>query len=218
MYKYLLCWPYLKARYIALASIISVMLGVATMIVVNSVMAGFSEKMRDRLHGVLADVTIESNAVEGFRNPDEVMALVRDTVGDRVVAMAPAIETIGIETIRYGGQNFTRQVLIMGVDPAERAKTGNFADSLVDENDKKMPASFHVGADLKRLAPAARHLNEGDDDPFQEAIRRDIDSQVPDFGAIVGWSTASVHRPGMEKDFFIAPRGSKVVLSFITAG
>ena len=44
MYKYLLCWRYLRTRYIALASIISVMLGVATMIVVNSVMAGFSDE------------------------------------------------------------------------------------------------------------------------------------------------------------------------------
>ena len=60
VYKYLLCWRYLRTRYIALASVISVMLGVATMIVVNSVMAGFSEKMRDRLHGVLADVVVES--------------------------------------------------------------------------------------------------------------------------------------------------------------
>ena len=59
VYKYLLCWRYLKTRYIALASVISVMLGVATMIVVNSVMAGFAEKMRDRLHGVLADVVVD---------------------------------------------------------------------------------------------------------------------------------------------------------------
>ena len=44
MYKYLLCWRYLKTRYIALASVVSVMLGVATMIVVNSVMAGFSAR------------------------------------------------------------------------------------------------------------------------------------------------------------------------------
>ena len=40
MYKLLLCWRYLRTRYIALASIVSVTLGVATMIVVNSVMAG----------------------------------------------------------------------------------------------------------------------------------------------------------------------------------
>ena len=66
VYKYLLCWRYLKTRYIALASVISVMLGVATMIVVNSVMAGFAEKMRDRLHGVLADVVVESSRSTGF--------------------------------------------------------------------------------------------------------------------------------------------------------
>lgn len=46
MYKYLLCWRYLRTRYIALASIISVTLGVATMIVVNGVMKGFSHEMQ----------------------------------------------------------------------------------------------------------------------------------------------------------------------------
>ena len=45
MYKLLLCWRYLRTRYIALASIVSVTLGVATMIVVNSVMAGFTDEM-----------------------------------------------------------------------------------------------------------------------------------------------------------------------------
>ena len=78
MYKYLLCWRYLKTRYIALASVISVMLGVATMIVVNSVMAGFAEKMRDRLHGVLADVVVESVSLDGFYNSEDVMARVKD--------------------------------------------------------------------------------------------------------------------------------------------
>src|SRR3954464_5067519 len=145
MYKYLLCWRYLRTRYIALASIISVMLGVATMIVVNSVMAGFAEKMRDRLHGVLADISIESNSLEGFRNPDEVMALVREVAGGKVEAMASAVETFGLATINFNGHNFTRQVQIMGIEPGERAKTGEFAEFLVDEDEKRMPASFKVG-------------------------------------------------------------------------
>ena len=84
MYKYLLCWRYLRTRYIALASVISVMLGVATMIVVNSVMAGFAEKMRDRLHGVLADVVVESYSLDGFYNSEEVMARVKQVGGDDV--------------------------------------------------------------------------------------------------------------------------------------
>ena len=50
MYKLLLAWRYLRTRYIALASIISVTLGVATLIVVNSVMAGFTQEMHKRLH------------------------------------------------------------------------------------------------------------------------------------------------------------------------
>ena len=56
MYKLLLCWRYLRTRYIALVCIVSVMLGVATMIVVNSVMAGFSHEMQSRINGMLGDV------------------------------------------------------------------------------------------------------------------------------------------------------------------
>ena len=48
MYKLLLCWRYLKTRYIALASIISVMLGVATLIAVNAVMKVFAHETQDR--------------------------------------------------------------------------------------------------------------------------------------------------------------------------
>src|SRR6202035_1888776 len=99
MYKYLLCWRYLRTRYIALASIVSVLLGVATMIVVNSVMAGFAEKMRTRLHGVLADVVVESYDTAGFHNPKDVMARIQEAGGADVVAMAPSIETVGIANI-----------------------------------------------------------------------------------------------------------------------
>ncbi|MCH5373030.1 MAG: ABC transporter permease, partial [Planctomycetes bacterium] len=59
MFKLLLAWRYLRTRYIALASIISVTLGVATLIVVNSVMAGFSQEMHNRLHGILSDLIFE---------------------------------------------------------------------------------------------------------------------------------------------------------------
>ena len=69
MYKYLLCWRYLRTRYIALASIVSVTLGVATMIVVNSVMAGFNREMQDRIHGILSDIVFESYSLSGFQDP-----------------------------------------------------------------------------------------------------------------------------------------------------
>ena len=69
MYRWLLCWRYLKTRYIALASIISVTLGVATMIVVNSVMLGFTHEMQNRLHGILSDLIFQSRSLEASPIP-----------------------------------------------------------------------------------------------------------------------------------------------------
>src|ERR1700730_11143742 len=94
MYKLLLCWRYLLTRYLALACIISVMLGVGTLIVVNSVMSGFSTKLRDRLHGLLSDVVIEANGLEGFSAPGEKMAKIRSVpyLNDRIEAMATTME------------------------------------------------------------------------------------------------------------------------------
>ena len=165
MYKYLLCWRYLRTRYIALASVISVMLGVATMIVVNSVMAGFSEKMRDRLHGVLADLVVESASMDGFERFEDVMARLEQAGGDDIVAMAPTMETPGILKYRVGGGWSPRTVQIIGVRPVERAKTGDFAEFLFDEKGQKVPPSFEVPERLKELSPAGARLKELEGEP-----------------------------------------------------
>ena len=219
MYKYLLCWRYLRTRYIALASIISVMLGVATMIVVNSVMAGFAKKMRSRLHGVLADVVVESFSLDGFDNPDEVMALIRQKAGNKVEAVAPAIETFGILTMFYNGYTIPRQVQIIAVDPVQWAKTGDFAKFLVDEKERPRPPSFEVSEALRLRSPAGRRLlDAAPDDPFRDVLKQDMMAQVPPQGTIIGWAAASVHNPDTNKDIFVAPTGSRVILSFVSAG
>src|SRR5271168_291910 len=96
MYKYLLCARYLKTRYIALASIVSVMLGVATMIVVNSVMAGFSTEMRERINGILADMVLEANTMDGTPDPDRQMRMIREVAGEYIEAMSPTVEVYGM--------------------------------------------------------------------------------------------------------------------------
>lgn len=207
MYKYLLCWRYLRTRYIALASVISVMLGVATMIVVNSVMAGFADKMRTRLHGVLADIVVESYDLDGFYNHREVIARIKEVAGDDVVAMAPTMETFGLMKIALpNGRAITRTVQIMGVRPWERAQTGDFADFLEDEQGKKVPPSFEVSAKIHKRAPAAEFVNDKDpNDPLNKYFQREALEQVPDRGAIVGYATATLHRPGAKHDDFVAP-------------
>jgi len=210
MYKYLLCWRYLRTRYIALASVISVMLGVATMIVVNAVMAGFAEKMRDRLHGVLADIVVESEYdMNGFYNSDEVMARIKEVAGDDVKAMAPALETYGLLQYYSGGQRFTRQVQLIGVDPKQRALTGDFSEFLVDDQAKSIPPSFDVPDSLRAAASPAAQLIEGDpNDPLNQALAEQAQLQVPDDGALIGWGLATFHYN--DKDEFIIKRGDKI--------
>jgi lipoprotein-releasing system permease protein len=218
MYKQLLCFRYLKTRYIALASIISVMLGVATMIVVNSVMAGFSEKMRDRLHGVLADVVVESYSFDGFTNYDMVIQVIKDVGGKDVEAVAPTLETPAMLTMFAGDQTISRPVQLIGIRPEERAKTGDFAQYLFDEEGRNIPPSLEVGERLRRNSPAGSILAEMDaDDPFAPEMRAQALEQVPEQGAILGYALATYHRADHD-DLFIAPAGSKVVLSFPTAG
>ena len=91
MYKLLLCWRYLRTRWIALASIVSVTLGVATMIVVNSVMAGFSYEMQTRIHGILSDLVFESHSLSGFQDPQWHMDEIRRAAGGDIVGMTPTV-------------------------------------------------------------------------------------------------------------------------------
>jgi len=218
MYKYLLCWRYLRTRYIALASVISVMLGVATMIVVNSVMAGFSHKMRDRLHGVLADIVVESPYdAEGFYESEEVMARIKKVAGNEVVAMAPAMETFGLMKFRVGPKWYPHQVQIIGVDPKLRASVGDFAEYCVDAKGNQIPPSFEVPESLRRKkSPAGQVLDDlPPDDPLREVLESDAKRQVPDFGVILGWAAATHHYKG--KDEIIIAPGSKIGLAFSRA-
>jgi lipoprotein-releasing system permease protein len=226
VYKYLLCWRYLKTRYIALASVISVMLGVATMIVVNSVMAGFGEKMRDRLHGVLADVVVESNSLDGFYNWEEVMARVKQVGGDDVLAQAPTMETPGIIHFRFPGQHvITHPVQIIGVRPEDRAKTGDFGEFLFDEKNQKIAPSFKVDDKLKQMTPAYDLLKEypkESKDPIEQMmideLKKQVEEQAPDEGTIIGYALATHHVGKNLPDHFIAPPGTKVGLLFPMAG
>lgn len=130
MYKLLLCLRYLRTRYIALASIISVMLGVATMIVVNSVMAGFSTEMRDRIHGILADVVVESRSMNGIFGPDQLMAKINDKCGDYIADMTPVVEVPGLLTFPLAGQPYTTHVELIGIDPKGKSMVGPMVEYL----------------------------------------------------------------------------------------
>jgi lipoprotein-releasing system permease protein len=126
MYKLLLCWRYLRTRWIALASIISVTLGVATMIVVNSVMAGFSHEMQTRIHGILSDLVFESHSLSGFQDPQWHMEEIRRAAGDDIAGMTPTVAVPAMLNFQVRGQWVTRQIMFIGIDEATHAQVSDF--------------------------------------------------------------------------------------------
>lgn len=131
MYKLLLCWRYLFTRYIALASIVSVMLGVGTMIVVNSVMDGFTSEMRDRIHGILSDVVFESRSgLEGFQDPAGHMQQIRQVAGDAITGMTPVVMVPAMLNYECRGNPVVQQVQLIGIDEKTQGRVGDFAKYL----------------------------------------------------------------------------------------
>jgi lipoprotein-releasing system permease protein len=151
VYKLLLCWRYLLTRYLALACILSVMLGVGTLIVVNSVMGGFSTKLKERLHGILSDVLIEATSFDGFAGAEEKMARIRQDpfLADRIEAMTATQEVFAMLQFKFAnGEMMTKPVRVSGIKAKERAALGGFSEHLVNPTNRENP-SFELPADIK---------------------------------------------------------------------
>jgi lipoprotein-releasing system permease protein len=130
VYKLLLCWRYLRTRWIALASIVSVTLGVATMIVVNAVMDGFTTEMQNRIHGILSDVVVESRNLEGFYDPEWHLSRIREAAGDKIEATTVTVTVPALLNFNYRGTTVTRPVQLIGIDEQAGGMASEFAQYL----------------------------------------------------------------------------------------
>lgn len=157
MYKLLLTWRYLLTRYIALVSVISVTLGVATMIVVNAVMLGFSREMENRMHGVLSDVTISAWAsLRGFDDVDQRIRDVWKVAPDMIEAVTPTVTTQALLNFELtGGEVVTKPVELIGIDTVTQEKVTAISQYLQHpENRRKL--SFNLREDgYDALNPSA---------------------------------------------------------------
>ena len=144
MYKLLLAWRYLRTRYIALASIISVTLGVATLIVVNSVMAGFTQEMHKRLHGILSDVVFECHSIGGMPDPLWHMNAIQSVAGEDIEGMTAVVHVPAMLNFQFRGEWITRQINLIGIDDATYSKVSDFSQYLLHpENQKRLSFALH---------------------------------------------------------------------------
>jgi len=182
MYKLLLSWRYLRTRYIALASIISVTLGVATLIVVNSVMAGFTEEMHKRLHAILSDIVFESHGLCGLPDPEWHKEEIRKVVGDDLAGMTATVQVPAMLSFQWNGQWITRQVNLIGVDEATYAQVGDFSEYLMHpENRKKISFLLREDGYDERLPECGwrqRRLRILSERAYQEQMRQIRENQA----------------------------------------
>lgn len=154
MYRLLLCFRYLRTRYIALASVISVTLGVATLIVVNSVMSGFSVEMHERLHGLASDILMECHASGGMPNPDAHLEEIKRIVGDDLVGSSVSVHVPSMLGIDFNGQLITRHVNLVGIDAATYDNVSQFGRYLIHPENQKQ-----VNFDLRETGFAENREN-----------------------------------------------------------
>ena len=133
MYKLLLSWRYLRTRFIALASIVSVTLGVATLIVVNSVMSGFVDQMKNRLHGILSDVEMSAPLLGEITFPTRRVEIIRDLLGDDVENITCVVRNPALLTFDVNGRQSTQQVMLLGIDDATFGSVTDFEPYLTND-------------------------------------------------------------------------------------
>jgi lipoprotein-releasing system permease protein len=119
------------------------------MIVVNSVMAGFSTEMRERIHGILADIVLEANSLDGAPDPEWQMRRIREAAGEYIAAMTPTVEVYGMLSFRYGTQYITKPVTLIGIDPESKSRVGTLADHLESYKAEKDASGAIVGPALR---------------------------------------------------------------------
>jgi lipoprotein-releasing system permease protein len=222
LYKLLLCWRYLLTRYLPILCVGSVMLGVATLIVVNSVMSGFSTKLKERLHGLLSDVVIESTSYDGFPDPDEKMRrIAASPVGDKIAAMTPTVEVFAMVQFQFRGEWITRPVHLIGIDPKGRTQVGSFSQYLMNQKDATTPSfmpSPEAVQRYRRLNPPMRMPDPPlgpDGKPAPAPWVRPQDDALPT-GIILGNGIVSFRdpksEPGHPKDIYVLQPGDRVTL------
>jgi lipoprotein-releasing system permease protein len=198
MYKLLLCWRYLRTRYIALASIISVMLGVATMIVVNSVMGGFTTEMQNRLHGVLSDIVFEQPGLEGFPDADWHMEQIRRVAGDSIAGMTPTVSVPALLQFQVHRTWVTQQVMLIGIDERTQSQVSDFGRYLQHPANRQ-----EMSFELRQEGYDARDHQAGPEAPERREMRR------------AGWTVR--REKAFEQHFFQSPPAAPDPLAIAAA-
>jgi lipoprotein-releasing system permease protein len=130
-YEWFIGLRYLKAKrkqtfisIITIISIVGVMVGVMTLIVVLAVMSGFEKNLKEKFLGTQAHIHLNKVAQEGMDHYEEVMEKVEKVKG--VVSAAPFI----LNQVMLSSESSVFGVVLNGIDPDRVGKVTDLARNM----------------------------------------------------------------------------------------
>lgn len=142
MYKLVIMLRYLRSKRLVIFSIAGVAVGVMALIVVLSVLQGFSKELRASIRGMLSDMVILYRDIRGFDNYEEVMRIVEET--PHIEAAAPYLESLALMRVSARGQPRSRVCWFRGVVPEQKEKVSEFRQFLRNKKHDN-PIDFKLG-------------------------------------------------------------------------
>lgn len=166
-YEWFIGIRYLKAKrkqtfisIITVISIVGVMVGVMTLIIVLAVMSGFEKTLKEKILGTQAHLVLLKASQEGMDNYEEVAKKVEGVRG--VVSAAPFI----LNQVMLSSESSVSGVVLKGIDPDRVGKVTELAHNLKagrlqDLKSGDEEAGILLGVEL------AKHLSVGINDSIQ---------------------------------------------------
>jgi lipoprotein-releasing system permease protein len=157
MYKLFMALRYLRANPVIYASILSVALGIAVIVVVNSVMSGFSRDIRERIRGMQSHLVVKGRS--GDIHIDDYEPLLEKLRSiPHVAGATPRVQTYA--WLGYTGRE--ADAIVVGIDPRQergaskveeffrRGGKRNF-DFRYDTEEASTYPGIVVGSEMARL-------------------------------------------------------------------
>jgi lipoprotein-releasing system permease protein len=188
-YRMVMALRLLRARWINLISIVGVMLGVGSIIVVLSVMDGFQRDLKTMIRGTLSDalVEIEPNAASSYRKIkaqlEEVPGIEAVTLQRHTFGALPASRRDAM-----GSRNNYIPVKVSGLIPEDEGDVSEVMDFM-----QILPESLEYFAELGVEPPDSAQATP--DDPFV-LVLNDNDPIIPEEWPRVAISEYLAHRLG----------------------
>ncbi len=193
MYKLFLCLRYLRRRRIAFFSVAAVCLCTAMVLIVVSVMNGFLQMVRDRSRGMLGDLIMENQSLQGFPFYQEFIDNVKadPDLGKRIYEATPVIISYGV--IRFPSDQITKPAQIVGVRLAETCRVNDFGKGLFYE--KHYPGTTSLKSQQE---PRFGRSPQGDFilPPDLEAARAKWEKSADPDDVAKAWRSKTIPYPG----------------------